>query len=418
MIGLIITVLLGCALVYRYGGLTGQGPRWAQWLLVAGIGIGIGIGVMGSLFFAVRTVPYATLALAALLPGWLAWQIRRMPKPTAEPGRINGLLASGLLVGLAIAIAAMTHAWATNPQGNWDAFSIWNLRAQFFASDELYARAWSPMLKFTHPEYPMLLSSFVAWCWRYSGLPESVPIATSLLFFLGLLCAGIGGLTISRSPALGLAYGLVLATSPAFLHEVPAQYADVPLAYFFATAVLMAILNRPLLAGALAGMASFTKNEGAVFFVILLIIVAVSRRGVVAFLAGSLPFIAMTAVFKFVLATGLEGLKMGQPNTAQLSEIIWGFITEFLNLGSGFYHPLMPVIALAVIWGIDRRYRPESLRTITIAIVMLAVYFGIILFTANDVQWQIGTALTRLYAQIWPTLLLGCILLIKSPEEA
>ena len=57
----------------------------------------------------------------------------------------------------------MSGAWENNPQGNWDAWSIWNLRARFLAAGGIVAhRAWSPLLSSTHPEYPLLTSAFVA----------------------------------------------------------------------------------------------------------------------------------------------------------------------------------------------------------------------------------------------------------------
>jgi hypothetical protein len=114
---------------------------------------------------------------------------------------------------------------------------------------------------------------------------------------------------------------------------------------------------------------------------------------------------------------GITGIKTGAANTNQVGEIVSAFVTEFINLGAGFYHPLLPVAALAFIWGLDSRFRPQAITAIAISLAMLASYFAVFLFTANDITWQLGTALARLYAQIWPTVLFGCIFLLRSPDE-
>jgi hypothetical protein len=416
-------VLIGCAIAYRFGGLTGSGPQWAQVLLVAGTGVGVGIGITGCLFFIGRAFlpwPYFSPVVEIVLAGWLAWEVFRMPKPLFKAaGRVNWTLALGLLVVLGFATGAFVEAWSENPQGSWDAFSIWNLRAKFLiAPDGLAARAWSPLLKYTHPEYPMLLPSFIARGWAYSGtISEVTPIATSFLFFLGMVALGVGALSNWRSPSLGLAFGLILGASPSLLHEVAAQYADIPLAYFFVAAVAMALMERPLLAGAFAGLATFTKNEGAVFLVVLLVAVVVSKRGAVRFAAAAAPFVILAAVFKYLLAAGTPGINTGAANMSRVGEIVSGFVAEFMNLGAGFYHPLLPVAALAFIWGLDARFRAQAITVIAISLTMLASYFVVILFTTNDVSWQLGTALARLYAQVWPMALFGCIYALRSPDE-
>jgi hypothetical protein len=197
------------------------------------------------------------------------------------------------------------------------------------------------------------------------------------------------------------------------LHEVPAQYADVPLAYFFVATVAMALLDRPLLAGAFAGLATFTKNEGIAFFFVATVALLIARKRIVPFLAGAAPFVMVTAIFKLVLARGVEPSHVGAANTAQIGSILGAFATEFFNLGAGWYHPLLSVAALAFFWGIDKAFRAPAFTAIGIAVAMLAVYFVVMLFTSDDVSWQLGTALSRLYVHVWPTALFGCILLLR-----
>jgi hypothetical protein len=423
LLSILCAVGIGCALAYRFGQLSGTGPRWAQVTLILGAGIGLGAGLTGIVFFLARTfvpIPMAAPILEAAIALWLAWEVYRMPRPSATPSRSNWTLGLGTVAVLAFAFTAFAGAWEQNPQGAWDAFSIWNLRARIIASPEgLASRAWSPLLSHTHPGYPMLLSSFVGRAWAYSGaFSAAVPIFTSALFFVGMLCMGVGALTIARwSSSLGLAFGLILAASPSVLHEVPAQYADIPLAYFFVATVAMALLDRPVIAGVFAGLATFTKNEGVVFLLVAAVAMLATRRRVQLFLAGAAPAAILTAVFKLGLAAGAETPHLGAANMGQLGTISAAFASEFLNLGAEWYHPLLPVAALALFWGFDKRFRPGAFMALGIALTMLVAYFAVVLFTTDDVSWQLGTALPRLYVQVWPTALFGCVFLLRSPDE-
>ena len=62
-----------------------------------------------------------------------------------------------------------------------------------------------------------------------------------------------------------------LASTGAMVHEVASQYADVPLAAYLSGAVVFLLVDRPLWAGVLAGLAAWTKDEGAMFCALLLV---------------------------------------------------------------------------------------------------------------------------------------------------
>src|SRR6185369_8680830 len=147
----LFAVALGCALVYRFGILTGLGPAWAVALLLFGAGAAAGMGLTSCLFFVCRLVvpgmPKLALFVEIAIGAWLGFEIWRQPRQafasTAGPDFPYSLLLLGtLIVALGIATGAMPDTWEANPQGNWDAWSIWNLRARFVAGD-LPQRAWS-----------------------------------------------------------------------------------------------------------------------------------------------------------------------------------------------------------------------------------------------------------------------------------
>ncbi len=434
---LLFAVALGCALVWRYGRLSDFQPRWAMALLVFGTGSAAGVGLTSSLFFlcrlAVPGVPKLSLIVECAALAWLAYEIRKQGAPAAKgpatpAAQFNVLLIAGLLLALGISTGAMSDAWDTNPAGNWDAWSIWNLRARFLAAGgALPHRAWSPALQLTHPEYPLLLSGFIARCWAYAGSqPDVVPIATSYLFFLAGAAIVIGGMAVWRSRILGLLFGLALLGTPTYLHEAVTQYADIPLACYFAGATMFALLDRPLLAGLFASLAAWTKDEGVMFLAVFLIAVAILRRGQIARVAlGAAPVATIVIFFKAALAPSTS-VFLGQPLAAtlhrivdpvRLGSILGQFVQEITAMSAGWYHPILPLLVLALALRFDRERRRDALFAAAIPAVMLAGYFGIFLITPNDLTWQLQTSFYRLIDQIWPSFLLAAFVAFNAPES-
>jgi hypothetical protein len=427
---------IGCMLVYGFAGLRAAGPRWAAALLIFGAGAALGIGIASCLFFLCRVfvpaAPLLPMLLELALLAWLSFEVFRrrqsISRPAAGSFSWHWGLAVALLIVLTIATVSMSGAWTANPQGNWDAWAIWNLRARFLASPGTLAhRAWSPDLTSSHPGYPLLLSGFVARCWSYGhSIDEAVPIATAYLFFLALLAIGIGGVTVLRGASLGLLFGLLLAGTPALLHEVPAQYADVPLACYFLGALVLAMSGRPLWAGLFAGMAAWTKDEGLLFLVVFLALMAAFRRKEIGrVLAGAAPVGLIVALFKLVLARGTHSL-VAESSAGVLPRlmdptryltVISGFVRGMAGWGSAGYHPILPLVVLAPALGLTKEWRREIRLPGLITLAMLSGYFAVYVITRNDLNWQLDTSLGRLFVQIWPLTALAVFSVVRSPES-
>jgi hypothetical protein len=436
----IFAVILGCLLVHRFSDLKSVQPRWAGGLLVFGAGIAVGIGLTSCLFFvsrlAIPGVPGLPMWIEIAGLVWVGYEVFRMWKATAAgagtpPFPYNFALASALLVALIMVTSVMSIAWDSIPEGNWDAWSIWNLRARFLAAPgDLAQRAWSPLVVSTHPEYPLLTSAFVARCWTYGHtvLSESqtaVPIATSYLFFLSLLALVTGGIAALRSRSLGLLAGLLLLGSPLVLMEVPAQYADVPLACYFMGALLFGLLDRPILAGAFAGFAAWTKDEGFLFLAVFLVGSAIfKRKQFPRLIAAALPAAALVLFFKAVLARGTPSLMSSSApglvhrllDVGRYWQVAGAFVGGFLGMMVDWYHPALPVIILAVALRFDRTHKRDALFTGGICLLVLLGYFGIYVITPNDLAWQLQTSLNRLFVQVWPSLLLAVFVGLRTPE--
>ncbi len=495
---LFLAIALGCAAMWRpLGCLIGPQPRWAVITLMVGAGAVFGMGATSILFFVADLITTAAL----LIPGFrwvelvveivvLAWLIyasvqrrgkmektekpepklaarsgsnpRSAPESNAgsNPRRFwnlwNLMMAGALVVALILATGAMSKAWDLNPQGNWDAWSIWNLRAKFLAAVDIgdigdmtpspaspttIARAWSPLLTGTHPEYPLLLSGAVARCWAFSnsgpaasdpGL-DIAPIAIGYLFFLALIAVVTGGVAIARGALAGLVAGLTLASTGALLHEVPSQYADVPLAAYLACSVVFLLIDRPIWAGVFAGFAAWTKDEGALFCVVLAILLASSyewnrtrRRDLPRVILGMLPGALTFGLFKVFLAPhGTAQFSAGAlsrfANMGRWEVVLAGVGNQIVSLGAGWLHPVFIVAAFAIGAGFRKDSRRDpyfpALLCTALAVAMLGGYCVAMVTSPDDAAWQTGTAAGRLMVQWWPLAVIAMMMWLRPAEE-
>lgn len=439
LIWLAEAILLGCLLAHRLAGFSAVRPAWARLSLIFGAGAAAGIALTSFLFFlfsvllGVRT---AAMGVEAAVLAWAGYQVFRHRAPAPDPAGetrtplLVPIAAISLLLALGVATAAMATAWEANPQGDWDAWAIWNLRARFLASNGVLAqRAWSPVLGAnTHAEYPLLLSSFVARSWAYgNSFTAAVPAGTSYVFFLALIALVAGGVAALRGPALGLLAALTLASTPALLHQVPNQYADIPLASYMAGAIVFALMDRPVLAGIFAGCAQWTKDEGLLFLVVFLAVTAVwKHRAALAILAGAVPAVVLEIVFKTwlargntsLLATSIPAAVKHLADAGRYGATIAAFGREFANLGAGWYHPALPPVALAIALRFDRERRREAAYCGALAALLLLGYFGVYIITNNDLTWQLQTSLNRVLVQVWPALVLAAFVSLRRPVTA
>jgi hypothetical protein len=402
-----------------------------------GLGAAGGMGLSSCLFFLVGVLlgaPPAAMSLELVVlaaAGYLACQQRpARSELVAARSPWLPLLTGVLLIVGTITTLAFANVWRANPQGYWDGWAIWNLRARMLASGaELAPRAWSPVLgTVTHSEYPLLLSAFVARCWAFSGgTAIMLPAAASYVFFLALLALVGGGIAALRGPALGLLAALALAGAPPLLEQVPTLYSDVPLACYFAGAVVFTLLDRPIVAGVLAGFGAWTKDEGLLFLVVLLsAVVLFKRRSLSRVLAGTLPAVSLVAFFKLSLIRGnpswlgssLPGAVVRFQDASRYRTILSAYGREFAGMITAGYHPILPLIFLAFVLRFDsRRWRDAAFCSLLLLTMVLS-YFAVYIITVNDLKWHLATSLDRLLVQLWPLLVLAVFSSLRKPRTA
>lgn len=462
-VSILLAVLLGFLLVQAFDPVRHMQPRWAATLFTAALGAGAGFGLTSIVFLMLDVAGAATpvsifgtdVALLALA-GWLCWTCRSArasdipAEPSPAPGfRWTWLLALVFAAVLAIVCTRLIQIAAALPVGDWDAWALWNLRAKFLAGPPgAWRYAFSPLLSNTHPDYPPLLSAFVAQAWKAGGNMNAIaPVLTSLLFFAALLALLVSTVTLLRGAAAGLLVGLVILSTTTVLNWAPAQYADIPLAFYYLGALALIFIDAarpaysgrwPLLwAGLCASFAAWTKNEGIVFLAIVAIVFAgftLWRAGTGVgwsrmkwLLAGAAPGVALTLWFKFFLAPASDVLvTQGASGLAKVADvsrygaIASGFFTILLTLGSGVSHPLVLLAILAILlrWQFEERYRLASLIATVVVVGVFLSYCAVLLITPYGLEWQVQSSFDRLILQVWPAALLVFFMQLPGVRDA
>src|SRR5271165_3952333 len=291
---LAVAVVIGFLLVRLANPADKLEPRWAGFLLELALGAGGGIALVSLLFFLLLMLhaasPLVMLPIEAVLLLSAAGLVFIRRRRTAQDPRRGAagfwsywILSGALVVSVLAVTAAIVKLAQTDPYGNWDAVSMWNLRAKYLAGPgDTWMRAFSPLLVLpggdtTHPDYPLLISGFVAQLWKYSGGETStlVPILTAAVFAASVVALLVSALALVRGTGSALLAGLILMTSSSFLMQPMAQYADVPLSFYYLATLALAFLSATLegifhkvvlaaMAGAFASFAAWTKNEGLI----------------------------------------------------------------------------------------------------------------------------------------------------------
>lgn len=431
--------------------------RWREFPLLTFLAVGLGFGTSSVWFFVWLMVfgPQrkafiaSEAAIAAILVLLVLVYFRRrksvlspsMPA-AASRSRLWHLPAAAFLCALLAAGIAFTRYSAAGPHGSWDAWGDWNLRARFlYLGGQHWTDVFSPRGTLPHRDYPLLLSASVARCWTYlKSDSQRAPIAIAFLFTFATAGELFCSLSLLRSRSQGLIATTVLLGTPFFLVLGSAQYADVPLAFFFlSTIVLLCWRDHEnshglVLAGAMAGLATWTKNEGELFLLCLLVshlAITIHTRGMKEYTrelrslaAGLLPVLAVVAFFKirFEWHTGLltmQGSLHRLGSAARYRVLLASVWDGFLHFGTWTLSIPPFLLVYALLLGLQK---PKAYRTAQIGVATISLtafgYFLVYLTTQVRLSWLLATSLTRLYIQLYPSALFLFFLFARTPEEA
>jgi hypothetical protein len=433
-------------------------------LLVGSLAVGIGLGLSSSAFFVWLSLlgapaarfPIAEFGLVVLLAGGALYASHRRPLRTPGPGwmaapsapRLHPLLSLALWLSVGCATIAFLVESAISRQGGWDAWMTWNMHARvIFRSGEHWREVLIGLPAWSHPDYPLLLPGSIARIWTYMGQESAVaPVAVAMLFTFATIGLLYSSVSILRSPTQGALAALLLVGTKFFILHGASQFADIPLSFFFlATLVLLALPelwpeDRPrllVLAGVTAGLSAWTKNEGVLFLLAVLVgygLVIVRARGwrtglhdARAFAMGLAPVLVMLVSFKIWLAPANDlmadqGFRQAAQRLLEGSryvQVFGGFKQAFLEVGAkGLVGLLLLGYWLCAGPAPAGPARPGARTAAIVVALMLAGYTTVLLTIPAPLLGTNVRSINRLLLQLWPCALVAYFLSVRTVEEA
>ena len=445
-----------------------RAPLASDLLLRASMSVGFGVGIFSIDFFVSRVLGVSNLlavdllVFTALLAAFFLLRTRapiRDLSPSKEklegPEWLRRILTVAFAIALCAALYAALMRIIAHPQGDgWDAFAIWNLHARFlFRGGPHWRDGFSPLIPWSHPDYPLLLPAATAHFWTYLGRDDPrAPAVISLLFTFSTVGLLFSAISILRRRTPALLGGLALLATPFFIEQGRSQYADVPLSFFFLATIALFSLHDDdsddpsasrspgllVLAGLACGFAAWTKNEGLLFLcavVLARLFILIrpkthhdashqtaqkrpqeTRRNrwiaLTPFLAASAPAFLLVLWFKH--SVGPPRDLLSDPTTV-LHKLLdpsryWAILKwygkGFLRFGDWLLIPgtLLMIGAYFTVGGGDCRKSDPAFRSSVLSLLLtLAGYFAVYLITPYDLYWHLRFSLTRLFLQLWPS---------------
>jgi hypothetical protein len=437
-----------------------QRPSSAGVFLKASLAIGFGFGVTSCLYFLVllfvgtsqtALILFEAVSIFVLLLltyGKRAENNHICAKTHEKPAlqtRYEKMLSIAFYSVLVCASANFILIALRLPGGGWDAWAIWNLHARFiFRGGEHWTDVFSSLLSpSTHPDYPFLVPLTVARIWKYLGHEtQLVPVIVGMVFIFATAGLIYSALTILRSKSQGLLAGLFLFSNLSFIILGTYQYADVPMGFFFLGSFVLILMQErfpenyglSFLAGATAGFAGWTKNEGLLFLVSLfisrLMVIFLShdrnihKKQLLSFILGSIPALEIIAYFKVNFAPQsdlLQGQGFAQviDKLGQVSRYV-----QILKASLAVIIPVLPQVILLLVYPLCLGINRDDKNRINVATLVITMFFmacGYILIyviTPYELSWHLETSQSRLLLQLWPSILLTFFMIVRTPEEA
>jgi len=465
---LVIAIFIGVTLVQIFFPLRKRGA----FLFKICLGMGLGLGITSCVLFLSLFVPGPRFALLpefflvilALGWWWFMFKKRAHSDVNLSPSgrakfRYERILAAVFGVSLLSSMVSFALSVVKEPHGKWDAWLIWNMHARFiFRGGEHWQDYFHSGLSWTHPDYPLMLPLTIVRSWNYMGVESSsVPIAVSFLFTFALVGLVVSSLAMLRGENQGYCGGLVLIGSPFFILMGASQLADVPLAFFLLASIVLCIVHDRLpdghhpvlvLAGVAAGLVAWTKNEG----LLIVLVVLLARFFVVTgtdgwknavkqllwLMAGVLPVLLVMAAFKLNLAPSTDLF------ADQSIHNIWGRLSDlqrYKTILGAYFHTALTFtqgipdirtgfrfnvgIAGSVFLGVylflagiavERKDKGNILYGVMVTLITLGSYFVVYVITPHNLDWHLVTSLNRLFLQLWPAIIVITFIAARTPE--
>src|SRR4051812_12764848 len=136
-----------------------------RWIFAVSIGLILALGLSSCVYFLMlwggiaNTPAIIVLEIVTVICAFLGAIKDVKPPESNAKATMPWNWVPPLVLAAALVFSAL---WASKyldalPNGNWDAWSMWNTRAKFLASPTGWRKAVSPALETIHPDYPLML---------------------------------------------------------------------------------------------------------------------------------------------------------------------------------------------------------------------------------------------------------------------
>jgi hypothetical protein len=429
------------------------------------LGIGLGFGITSSLAFvwlATAGQPTFTyyigeFGVAVGLAFFAGYRIMSAEATLSDPILGSNTetgnwawLRNIFLILLFFSLASfLLKTFGDSPHGKWDAWAIWNFRARWlFRGGDQWAYAFSNYVIDSHPDYPLLLPVSVFRAWHLIGKDAvTIPILMAGFFTYGSIVLILSAIALLRGPNQGYLAAIMMLLTTKLLKVGAHQYSDVPLAfYILSTIILFGIKHRyPIaalrimyLAGLTTSCAFWTKNEGLVFWVLIVgvhftgdMILNDWRRSLKefsSFLLGLTPVLGTLILFKLKFAppndiVNLNSLSYFWNNLLNIDRyhiVLIAFAEDIFFFNDGVFILLAVYLSICGINKVLLRDR-QFLAQVTVLVLMLGCYFfTYVIFShnnLNNLQWHLSSSLDRLVIHLWPSLVFLFFYCVNGPEK-
>ena len=439
-------------------------------LHVFAFGPGLGLGLLGLVFFFFRWFldrPPTPRELGGIGAGiLLSCGVLRLRRAAALPGnrerkkdenpwwQLSSVMHCAAVLAAATAATAFLIAVDKRPDGGWDGMVIWQMLARTIHRAGGSLEGVLDHFIIGHAGYPQNLPQQVAAFFTLQG-SESLFFSHAVAFTYMLSTAAMVYAAVTRlsNRVTAAAAAALLLFTPYLSERAADLYADIPLAYFHvgAALVLATLCLRSagpglpaVLGGFFLGMLPWTKNEGWIMAVLLLLVFVFLhgfaaeerrhlRRVLAGMVLGSVPPLAALVLFKVTWAPPDPLMsKLDAESFNHLFEadrwrnvLLW-FGNEVANGGDllfkrspGSHNPFLNrwasiwigLLALMVVVTRKRRFlRRGPLRFLGLVVLLqLCAWFLLYVVIPTKQLFHLETSLSRLLLQILPaTIVLVC----------
>lgn len=319
-----------------------------------------------------------------------------------------------LVLLVCISILVNKTYYFTTKYGLWDAWTIWDLHAQYL-SDSDHWRNMFLSLYSAHPDYPLGLSDIQAFFHRLFLNKDVWIINHGIHFLITLL---IPTIIYTETYKRGIFFSslamILIVTNDFFIIQGVSQLADTLLSLYFLCAIISInnYYNEPkmlAISAVFIGLCMWTKNEGVILAILFTVFHAkeiFNKKGIKLYLAGiSLPILTWL-LYKVVYAPTNDMVAGQSADTLSLltdwsryKMVYESFAKNYKEYFRDIRYGLLIYLLLIVL----RRQWPD--RQILMVVCICIVYMLIYIVSPHDLEWHLFTSQNRLMHQLMPSMM-------------